>query len=219
MTVEWDGTTKSDGLQDKEVAIRHTLAEAARQYDWQKTLEILNERPDLVNATRPDGRSLYTPFHQSAHGGAPAEVVQQMIDMGAWRTLRTADDERAIDIAKRKGYEKLSQLLAPVYRARIAHLTLQKIQAHFHEIILGRAGDLVQKYRLRLPELETLLEIEHPRMWFPVPGMYGGFSYWIDVEGEDAKLVSKSWCRVVGGSGQRHEITSKEGKLVDEGFV
>ncbi|WP_186512913.1 ankyrin repeat domain-containing protein [Synechococcus sp. A15-44] len=219
MTPKWVGITKSEALLDGEVVIRHALADATKQYNWKKTLEILDERPDLINVTRPDGRSLYTPLHQSAHGNAPGEVVQKMLDMGAWRTLRNADDERAVDIAKRRGYQSLVHLLEPVYKTHISHTTLQKIQTNFHEIILGRAGDLVQKSRLRLPELEPLLELEQPRMWFPVPRMYGGFSYWLDGEGKNAKLISESWCRVVGGSGQRHEITSKEGKLVDEGFV
>lgn len=219
MTGEWDGITKSEVLRDDEVAIRHALADAAKQYNWKKTLEILAERPDLINVTRPDGRALYTPLHQTAHGNAPVEVVQQMIEMGAWRTLRTADDERAVDIAKRKGHQHLVQLLEPAYKTHISHAKLQKIQNHFHQIILARTGDLVQKSGLRLPELEPMLEIEEPKMWFPVPGMYGGFSYWFDGEGKNAKLISESWCRVVGGSGQRHQITSEEAKLVDEGFV
>ncbi|MDB9314947.1 hypothetical protein PN462_17670 [Spirulina sp. CS-785/01] len=88
MTAEWDGITKSEALRDDEVVIRHALADAAKQYNWKKILEILSERPDLINVTRPDGRSLYTPLHQSAHGNAPGEVVQKMLDMGAWRTIR-----------------------------------------------------------------------------------------------------------------------------------
>ncbi len=56
-------------------------------------------------------------------------------------------------------------------------------------------------------------------MWFPVPGMYGGFSYCLELTGADAKLVAESWCRVVGGSGQRHEITTYGSRLVEEGFV
>lgn len=219
MTAEWDGITKSEVLRDDEVAVRHKLADSAKEYNWKKTLEILNKRSDLINVTRPDGRSLYTPLHQAAHGNAPVEVVQQMTKMGAWRTLRTADDERAVDIAKRKRHQGLVQLLEPVYKTHISYATLQKIQNHFHQVILNRTGDLVQKSGLRLPELEPMLEIEEPKMWFPVPGMYGGFSYWLDGEGKNAKLISESWCRVVGGSGQRHEITSEEGKLVDEGFV
>ena len=56
-------------------------------------------------------------------------------------------------------------------------------------------------------------------MWFAVPGMYGGFSYGFESFGVDAKLIAESWCRVVGGSGQRHEITSEGSRLLDEGFV
>jgi hypothetical protein len=56
-------------------------------------------------------------------------------------------------------------------------------------------------------------------MWFPVPGMYGGFSYHLETTGVDAKLVVESWSRVVCGSGQRHEITSEGSRLVEEKFV
>lgn len=35
----------------------------------------------------------------------------------------------------------------------------------------------------------------------------------------EAKLVSESWCRVVGGSGQRHELTSEGSRLLEEGLV
>lgn len=49
--------------------------------------------------------------------------------------------------------------------------------------------------------------------------MYGGFSYWLEGEGEQAKLITESWCRVVGGSGQRHEITAAGSRLLEEGFV
>jgi hypothetical protein len=116
MTAKWDGINKSEGLRDDDVVIRRALADAAKQYNWKKTLAILNKRPDTINVTRPDGRSLYTPLHQSAHGNAPVEVVQKMLDMGAWRALQNADDERAVDIAKRKGYQGLVHLLEPVFK-------------------------------------------------------------------------------------------------------
>jgi hypothetical protein len=49
--------------------------------------------------------------------------------------------------------------------------------------------------------------------------MCGGFSYWLEGEGEQTKLITESWCRVVGGSGQRHEVTAEGSRLVEEGFV
>jgi hypothetical protein len=83
-----------------------------------------------------------------------------------------------------------------------------------------RAADLVDEQELRLPELEVLLECEPAaEMWFPVPGMYGGFKYGLVSDADGVRLVSESWIRIVGGSGQRHEIAADRTTLVDEGFV
>jgi hypothetical protein len=110
-------------------------------------------------------------------------------------------------------------VLAPEYRHHVSREVLSNVQAHFHAVIRGRAEHLVDEQRLRLPQLEPLLELDKPEMWFTVPGMAGGFSYRLESEGIHARLVSDSWCRMVGGSGQRHEITSHGSRLVDEGFV
>lgn len=48
--------------------------------------------------------------------------------------------------------------------------------------------------------------------------MYGGFAYWLAYDGENAKLITESWSRVVSGSGRRHEITARGSTLVEEGF-
>jgi hypothetical protein len=56
-------------------------------------------------------------------------------------------------------------------------------------------------------------------MWLSLPGTYGGFSDCLDTDGVEATLVSESRCRVVGGSGQRHEITSEGSRLAGDGFV
>lgn len=102
---------------------------------------------------------------------------------------------------------------------QIPEQTLLKIQQHFHEVIRGRASALIDEHRLELPELAQLLHSQEPKEWFPIPGMYGGFSYWLEGEGTEAKLITESWCRVVEGSGERHEITAQGSHLVDEGFV
>ena len=67
---------------------------------------------------------------------------------------------------------------------------------------------------LRYPPVEILHEVPGQRLWFPVPGMYGGF----DITLVEDFLDVKSWCRVVGGSGQAHLITTEGAILVDEGF-
>jgi hypothetical protein len=37
--------------------------------------------------------------------------------------------------------------------------------------------------------------------------------------GDEPLLVAESWCRVVGGSGQRHEVSPAGATLPEEGFV
>jgi hypothetical protein len=139
--------------------------------------------------------------------------------MGAWRTLQNARGERPVDVAERKGHLHLREILEPVISHCVPIGVLLKVQSHFHDVIRARIDEQLPDHGLRLPELEPLLELDRPQMWFPVPGMYGGFSYRLESLGVEAKLVSESWCRVVDGSGQRHEITTEGGWLVAEGFV
>jgi hypothetical protein len=69
---------------------------------------------------------------------------------------------------------------------------------------------------LRYPPVEVLPECPDSRLWFAVPGMYGGFSIALM---KGSYLYVESWIRVVGGSGQAHVITHEGVTLVDEGFV
>ena len=221
MSVIWDGIAASHALSEGHIAVRHELADAAKGYDWTKVLSLLEAHPSLVNTTRPDGTSLYAPLHQAAHGNASPEICEALVRLGAWRMLENARGERAIDVAMRLNHERLASVLQPVRLSHVPFGVLQKIQTHFHAVILGRAADLVRDGHLRLPEIGQLLEthIDAEPIWFAIPGMYGGFSYRLAADGVDARLVAESWCRVAGGSGQRHEITSAGARLVEEGFV
>lgn len=206
----WDGVTRNEALPAREAELRHSIADAARDYQWPRLLELLCEHEDRVNATRPGGSSWYAPLHQAAHGGAPPQVVLRLIDMGAWRTLRTAENERPLDIARNLGHQQLLALLVPLLRHTVDLDELRAIQKHFHALILERAGELVQAHALRLPELEPLLELFRPRMWFPVPGMFGGgFRYELDTAGPEVKLVCASWSSASGASQERHEISAR----------
>ena len=182
-------------------------------------LAVLAEYPQLINVTRPGGHSLFTPLHQAAHGGAPAEIVAELLKRGAWRTARDSESDRPVDIARKRSHVHLNEILTPVHLIDVPPDVLAGIQRHFHDVIRGRAADLVKEHALRLPELEPMLEFRPRKFWFAIPGMYGGFAYWLAYDGSNSKLITESWCRVVGGSGQRHEITAGGSRLVDEGFV
>jgi hypothetical protein len=219
MDVLWNGITRAETLNDEAASAASALADAAREYKWARVCELVREHRGFINFCRPGGKSHYAPLHQAAHGDAAVEFVRQLVELGAWRTLQNARGERPVDVAARKHHKGLLGILEPVYKHRVPIGVLLKIQAHFHDVIRGRADQLVREHALRLPELEPLLELERPKMWFSVPGMYGGFSYQLESFGVEAKLVAESWCRIAGGSGQRHEITSAGNKLVEEGFV
>jgi catechol 2,3-dioxygenase-like lactoylglutathione lyase family enzyme len=97
---------------------------------------------------------------------------------------------------------------------------LAAIERHFHDLIRARGRDFSGfKEDLVLPTLTVRVHGRHQAAWFPVPGMYGGFKYWLEGDGEALKLVTESWCRVFDGSGQRHEITAEGTTLAEEGFV
>ena len=215
----WDGTTQSATLSEAALKVRQELADAAKQTDWAQVLTLVSGDEQLVNSVRPDGRSGFTPLHQAAYGNAPLGVIHRLISMNAARTVQNANGERPIDVADRRGHQHLLEALSPHLRHNIPHGILRRIEENFHAVVAGRVRTLIDTHRLRLPQLELLLELERPQMWFPVPGMYGGFSYRFEAFGVDAKLVSESWSRVEGGSGQRHEITSAGSVLVEEGFV
>ena len=219
MSVLWDGMTQPETINESVLQSRIDLADASKAGDWTKVLTVLESDSSLVNVCRPGGKSLFAPIHQAAYCGAPESVVQRLIDAGAWRTLQNFRGERAVDVAQRRGHANLIQLLEPVIKHPVPIGVLLKVQANFHGVIRGRVDELVQQHQLRLPELETLLELDAAEMWFPVPGMYGGFSYRLEAFGVDAALIAESWCRVAGGSGQLHQITSKGSQLVAEGFV
>lgn len=93
------------------------------------------------------------------------------------------------------------------------------IERHFHALIRARAAEFTVEPVSPLPNLAALLAQAEPKTWLPVNGMYGGFSYWLKGRGKNVKLVAESWCRVVAGSGQRHEITAEGSELVEDGFV
>lgn len=219
-TLEWDGITQRTSNGDWLLAERDRLADAARAARWPEVLDVLRERSMLVNSARLGGTSGFTPLHQAAYVGGPARVVEELLHLGAWRTLRNAKGERAVDVARRKGQLALFGLLEPVIASALDEEKLRGLETQFHTVIRERVAREIVEHQFRLPELEPMTEFGiGQRFWFPVPGMYGGFVYWLDGAGEAPTLTIESWCRVVDGSGQRHRVTGTWYELVAEGFV
>lgn len=96
--------------------------------------------------------------------------------------------------------------------------SLAAMESLFHELIRSRTSTLKDE-NVPLPELPTLKNLKWSKeegTFFRVPGMYGGFRYWLEGEEQQVKLVVESACRIFGGSGQRHEISPMGVRLVKD---
>jgi hypothetical protein len=162
LTIVWDGSVGVDVHDGAAAEVRHRLADAAKRYDWPEVIALLREHPDLVNTTRPGGASLFAPLHQAAHGGAPVKVSEELVRLGAWRTLQNANGERPVDIAERRGNGKLAAILEPILKRHVPIGVLLKIQRRFHEVILERAAEQIRAEPARVPRRRFCLSATRP---------------------------------------------------------
>lgn len=212
---EWPGVSDPSVLKPTFVEASHRLADAARDGRWDGVLALLASVPHLgPNRWRVGGTSWFAPLHQAAWLGAPVEVVEQLVALGAWRSLRDADDRRPVDLARERGHDHLLDALAtptptPVERRRHAAW-----DAHLETLVAERTAGLPPVAHRRVAT--EVVQAEHlDDLWFAYPGMYGGFS----VSLFRGRLHVESWSRVAGGSGQAHVITEDRCTLVDAGFA
>ncbi|XP_045165835.1 uncharacterized protein LOC123529524 isoform X2 [Mercenaria mercenaria] len=204
---------------DHVVQANRTISDLSYSHAWPNLIKEIKAHPDMVNTCRlpTDSSSpakLFTPLHQAAHARASKEVFEALLKLGASKCLKTAKGETAYDIAKRLGMsEEILNLLEVPKEVSENYEEIQKMEAGLHEAIKGRVEDLITKNGQALPQLAFLYEFGE--FWYPVPGMYGGFS----VTKHEKGIEASSWIRVVGGSGQRHVI-DRTGKvtLEEEGF-
>ena len=139
-------------------------------------------RPADGDETPPKPK-LFTPLHQAAHGQAPRAVVQKLLELGAKRSLKTQSGKTAHDIAKAFTVprEEVLDLLKVPAEVSDNRETIDKMEKALHEkVIRGEernAAGLIKEHNLQLPQLAVLWEPDGAKdgMWFPVPGMYGGF--------------------------------------------
>lgn len=215
MTSEWQGVLDPDVLNEDLVDHAANLADAAKAGRWDTVLDLV-EKDTWGNANRwrIDGRSWFVPLHQAAWLGAPAEVAERLLRAGAWRSLRTADGDRPIDIARRRDHHHLLETLAVRDLSTSEQRRHAAWDSHLAGLIAERTRTL-EPVRFRPVPTELLDTEQMETLWVPYPGMYGGFTLSV----HRGRLVVESWSRVAGGSGQAHVITESGCVLVEEGFV
>eukprot|EP00736_Rhodelphis_marinus_P001361 Rmarinus@m.5043 len=195
---------------------RHALADAAKIADWNVVFEHLEEKPSLVNESRPGGTSLFTPVHQIAYFNA-IDQCERMLTFKPWLSLKTSSGLTASDIAERSEHTELADLLRPRFRAGYDPSVVSKLEEQLWGAMKSRVDDLLKKTEMKPPQLSPLYEEGGPRSFYiPVPGMYGGFDVHL---ASPTEVSATSWCRVAGGSGMTHRITPNDFTIQSEGFL
>ncbi len=154
----WLGSDNPNTVSPEALKQAHAIADAARDFQWPRLLELLEREPERVNVGRLGGKSGYAPLHQVAHGGATVEVAQALISLGALRNSRTTDGQQPVDIARKLGHTHLLEILTPTPSLSFAPDKLATVEAGVHQVIRERQGvaPLLERAAMRLPPLELL---------------------------------------------------------------
>lgn len=150
------------GVLDAELASgSHELADAASVGDWEAVIELLGSprtAPSLINTWRPGGVSMVTPLHQAAIKGAPIDVVEKLVDLGAWRTLEDSRGWRPVDLALLHGRSEILTLLTPSES--------RQYQSALNRVLTYRLGKLLTEVtredavpRFRPPQVAVIEEV------------------------------------------------------------
>lgn len=208
------------------------LTNSSTEDEWKDVLEEISLFRQYVcnykessESPFPDKR--WTLQHHAAFHRAPKNIVEAMKKKHFALSFTDSNGKLPKDHVPAEAEDQYRDLFTPKYD--MAHLDFQKlakIEKNFHEVILSRAEKLVKEHNLVLPLLTVILEQRElsgeEKVWCAIPGMYGGFSIelFLNEEGSNVEhLETRSWCRVVGGSGQSHKCTADKWELIDEGFV
>lgn len=204
------------------------LTEVSSSEDWMTCLAALRKykhyiwNEDVKKDSKLFPSKRWTMVHHAAHFKAPLSILQMLSVDRYPLSLPDAEGRLAIDHLCNGTPKDVKDLLKPSFRMKFLHLELKLIQANFHAVILERIEALVSKYNLILPIISVMLEdiAKTGEIYFNVPGMYGGFTYWFEYSKDRTEVVAL-WCksssRLVGNSEQLHKCTSEGWSLIQRG--
>ena len=198
---QWNGITKP-GIYSKDYENTvQIMFSKLKNSEWSSVIEIASADINLVNCVRPGSDSFYTILHGAARIGAPIEVIEKIIELGAFRTMKTKNGETAFDLAIKYGNDELVPLLIPKLNFESEQNTLKLIEKNLHLLITKETEGLIYKHLLRLPDINVLLEIQqYDMVYFPIPGMMGGVFFSFNVKNNNALLYVQIESRMWGGA-------------------
>lgn len=219
-TIEWDGVRKAVTINKSRYKLLTDIFQNARLKNWDRTFRILSmESRHIIDSVQPDERTDYTLLHHAAEQGN-TNAIGRLLELGASKSVMDINGRMPYDlIIELTEHEGMYEMLRPISIKEEDETVLNKIQYHLQSLIMEIAGELVRSHDLRLPQIRVLVEHSDCNMWFPIPGMYGGFNMMLKSNDEEISLIAESWSRIAEGSGIRHKINKHGINLLDEGFV
>ncbi|CAL4182534.1 unnamed protein product, partial [Meganyctiphanes norvegica] len=200
-------------LREEMVSKIDTLIDLAESYNWNDLLEKIETQYYFIDYCRlvaddsTEPPKLFTPLHFAAEGKAPKEVIEKLIDKGASLTLKSNEGETPYDIAVRQNLpEDVVSLLQLPEDIRMQEDEIKKMEEGLHKTILKRVKDLIDEYKVQLPQVAYMYE--KGNYFCSIPMMYGGFH----VKDHQDGIETYSFIRICGGSGQMHLI-KRNGKV------
>ena len=164
------------------MARNHRLADAGKAGRWAEVFEVLDLQWVSVNQSRLGGTSWFTPLHQAAWHGASVSVVTGLLDRGAFRALPPATAGRRTTSRPAAATPTCSTCCSPRTSLTPNGPPPSTRAASVIDGRLRLPEGIADSYAkpldqcLRYPPVAVLPECPDERMWFAVPGMYGGFS-------------------------------------------
>jgi hypothetical protein len=221
-TVMWDGRTDPTSMRMGDPEKQLELFADAKSGQWDRVLAFLSipDPVQFVNVLEPDNPSLNTILHYAALTNADPAVVQQLVDLGAWRTRRNANQQTPLDLAIQRGHTRLYDMLEPVLTMSVPPETLQRLEHQFQDFIRTHkdSGPVIAEHTLQLPQLAPCLEMDGNPMFFLIPGMYGGIDYRLENGSSETVLYTHISSRMdEPNEGQIHKITLSGIELLAEG--
>lgn len=217
--VEWLGAlVPREDLNAELVRSADLLADAARAGNWELVLKVLDGEETAFapgpNSWRRGGTSWTSPLHQVAWLGGPDTIAIELVSRGAWRALRDAQGKRPLDIAIDRSAAHLRDALQPKFDHVLPERVVSSMSARLADLVTAAMRKVRCNSAVRHLDVACLAE-RGDRVWFPIPGMVGGFA----VELFNGRLHVESWSRASSGSGRAWVITETRTTLVDAGFV
>lgn len=98
-------------------------------------------------------------------------------------------------------------------------MSSEDLLSRLHSHMRTRASEFGLEINDPLPSLDDVVQSKDEGIWYPVPGMCGGFHITARNASDSPTLDVESWSHVIGGSGTHYVITDDSTTLLEQGFV